>query len=71
MLKTRKRKHSDTLLHIQHEGYTAVQAANYHVSVYENGSMVMHSSCERKLSEDELREHIDFVCGIRERDAEK
>lgn len=69
MLKTKKKKHSDTLLHIQHAGYTAVQAANYHVTVYDNGRMVMLSSCGRKLSEDELREHIDFVRAIRVRSA--
>ncbi len=69
ILKMRKRKHSDTLAYIEHAGYTAVQAANFHVTVYDNGRMVMHSSCGKKLSEDELREHIDFVRGIRVRSA--
>jgi hypothetical protein len=66
----RKRKHSDTLTHIQHAGYTAVQAANYHVTIYEGGRLVMHSSGSRKLSADELREHIDFVRGMRVRAAD-
>lgn len=53
---------------VEFEGYKAVQATNNHISVYDaDGHMVMHSSCNRKYTEDELKTHIEFVKGIRDR----
>jgi hypothetical protein len=52
---------------VEHEGYKAVQETNNHISVYdEDGKIVMHSSCNRKFTETELKTHIEFVKGIRE-----
>lgn len=61
----KKKKHPETLSYIEHAGYTAVQASNYHVTVYKDGRTVMHSSGTRKLTEDELRDHVDFIRGMR------
>ena len=47
------------------DGYTAVQSTNNHIIVYKDDQMVMHSSCDVKKTEDELREHIEFVKGLR------
>ena len=53
---------------VEHEGYTAVQATNNHITVCDaDGHMVMHSSCNVKKTEDELREHIMFVKSIRDK----
>ena len=60
-----KKKKAETLSHIEHEGYTVVQASNFHISVYKDGRMILHSSCKRKMSEDELKDHVDFVRKIR------
>jgi hypothetical protein len=59
----KKDKH---LTQVEYEGYTAIQAKNHHIMVYKNGRIVMHSSCNVKKTEDELREHIEFVKGIRD-----
>ena len=54
------------LIKVEYEGYTAIQAANHHIMVYKNDRIVMHSSCNVKKTEDELREHIRFVRSIRD-----
>ena len=40
--------------------YLVVQATNNHVHIYKDGNMVFHSQCDKKFTEDELREHVDF-----------
>lgn len=43
---------------IEEGEYTVVQSTNNHIQVYKEGRMVMHSSCTKKKSEQELREMI-------------
>lgn len=63
--KWRRGRRKPTL--VEHEGYKALQDTNNHISVYdEDGKIVMHSSCNRKFTENELKTHIEFVKGIRE-----
>jgi hypothetical protein len=40
--------------------YTVFQNTNNHISIYKDGRMVMHSACSRKLTEDELKEEVNF-----------
>ena len=40
--------------------YTVVQASNNHISITKDGRMVYHASCTKKLSEEELKEHVKF-----------
>lgn len=40
--------------------YLVVQATNNHVHIYKDGHMVFHSQCAKKMTEDELREQVDF-----------
>ena len=40
---------------VEHLGYIVRQADNHHVTIYENGAMVMHAQCEKRLSDKELR----------------
>ena len=53
------------LTQVEYDGYKAIQATNHHIMVYKDGRIVMHSSCDVKKTEDELREHIEFVKGLR------
>ena len=64
MLKTKKKKRSDTLLHIQHGGYIVVQDKDYNVIVSKNGRPILPSSFHKRLTDEELRDHVDFVRGI-------
>lgn len=43
--------------------YTAIQATNNHISVYEKGNLVSHISCNRKLTEEELTEVLFRIVG--------
>lgn len=41
--------------------YTIVQTTNKHIHIYKGERMVMHSSCTKKKTEDELRQMVaDF-----------
>ena len=50
---------------VEHGEYTIVQCTNNHIQVYRDGRMVMHSSCTSKLTEEELKQHVDFVRSLR------
>ena len=59
-------KHKPTV--VTHMGYRAVQSTNNHITVYdEDGDVVIYSSCTKKYTDDELKSHIEFVKGIRDR----
>lgn len=46
---------------VEHKGYTAVQSPrNHHVMIGKDGKMVYHAQCECPLTEDELRELVDY-----------
>lgn len=45
---------------IEHLGYTISQARNNHVMICKDDEMVMHISCCKELTEDELKEKLDF-----------
>lgn len=52
----------DHSVQIERDGYTIIQASNYHVHVYDaDGRMISHASCTRKFTEDELIQHLEFV----------
>lgn len=40
--------------------YTVVQASNNHISITKDDRMVYHASCTKKLSEEELKEHVKY-----------
>lgn len=40
--------------------YTVVQSTNNHVHIYKDGSLVMHSQCTVKKTEEELRKQVEF-----------
>lgn len=40
--------------------YTVVQATNNHIHIYKNEKKVLHSQCNKKMTEDELLKQIDF-----------
>lgn len=40
--------------------YTVVQATNNHVHIYQNGQMVLHAACDRKMTEEDLLHEIDL-----------
>lgn len=45
---------------IKHGEYTAAQASNNHLYIYKDGRLVLHAQFSKKMSEEELREKIDF-----------
>lgn len=45
---------------IEHKGYVVLQDAyNHHVMILKDKKMVMHSQCDSKKNDDELREMVD------------
>lgn len=44
---------------IQHKGYEVTQASNNHLWITKDGKTVMHSQCNKPLSEDGLKEAVD------------
>lgn len=45
---------------IEYLGYTISQASNNHIMICKDNEMVMHISCSKELTEDELKEKLDF-----------
>ena len=56
-------KHKPTV--VEHNGYTIIQCTNNHIQIYKDGRIVMHASCTKKMTEDELREQVAFLEDIR------
>lgn len=51
---------------IERDGYTIVQAHNCHIHVYDaDGRFVSHASCTKKMTEDELIKHLEFIISLR------
>lgn len=50
---------------IEHNGYTIVQCTNNHIQIYKDGRIVMHASCTKKMTEEELRGQVAFLEMIR------
>lgn len=60
----KKPKGSEYLSYIQHGGYIVIQDTDYNVIVSKNGRPILLSSFHRRLTDDELRDHVDLVRGI-------
>lgn len=41
-------------------GYIISQTENNHIAIYKDNQMLMHVSCSKELTEDELKEKLDF-----------
>ena len=55
-------KEFNQTVQIERDGYTIVQASNCHIHVYNaDGKMIYHASCTKKMTEDELIHHLEFV----------
>ena len=61
-----KKKGYEYLSYIQHGGYIVIQDTDYNVIVYKDGRPVLLSSFHKRLTEDELRDHVDLVRRIGE-----
>ena len=67
--KWREGKHKETVVEVGE--YIVVQGTGNDVYVYKGGEWVLHASCTKKLSEEELRkfvEHYDKLKGVVEDD---
>ena len=56
-------KHKETIVTVGE--YTVVQATNNHIHIYKGERMVLHASCTKKKTEDELKEmvsHYEDIC---------
>lgn len=62
----KKKKGSEYLSYIQHGGYIVIQDTDYNVIVSKDGRPVLLSSFRKRLTEDELRDHVDLVRRIGE-----
>lgn len=51
----------EALTVVEHNGYTIIQCTNHHIQIYKDGRIVMHSSCTKKLTEDELKDQVSFL----------
>lgn len=69
MKKVKKRKCGDGTLEpkvLHHNGYKIIQCTNNHIQIYKDDRIVYHASCNKKMTEDELKEQVDFLKAIRE-----
>ena len=60
----KKPKGAEYLSYIQHGGYIVMQDTDYNVIVSKDGRPVLLSSFHKRMTEEELRDHVDFVRGI-------
>lgn len=56
-------KHQPTV--VEHHGYTMIQCTNNHLQLYKDGRIVMHASCKKKMTVDELKEQVEFFEQVR------
>lgn len=40
--------------------YEVVQETNNHISIYKDGQFVYHASCSKEMTEEELKQQVDF-----------
>lgn len=45
---------------LTYKGYVVSQSSNNHVMIFKNKEMVFHSSCNKKLTEEQLKKTVDF-----------
>ena len=45
---------------IKYKGYTVSQANNNHIMICKDDKMLMHISCSNELTENELKEKLNF-----------
>lgn len=50
---------------VEHNGYTIIQCTNNHIQIYKDGRIVMHASCTKKMTEEELKEQVAFLEDLR------
>lgn len=50
---------------IEHEGYTIIQETNNHIQIYKDNHLVMHASCTKKMTEEELKKEVEFLRNMR------
>ena len=48
----------------EYRNCTVVQNSNNHVIIFQNNEMVCHASLDKRLTDDELREQVDFYLDI-------
>ena len=56
-------KHKPTV--VEHNGYTIIQCTNNHIQIYKDGRIVMHASCTKKMTEEELKQQVAFLEDMR------
>ncbi|HIU22547.1 MAG TPA: hypothetical protein IAD49_03080 [Candidatus Fimihabitans intestinipullorum] len=49
---------------IEYRNCTVVQNSNNHVIIFQNNEIVFHASLDKGLTDDELREQVDFYLDI-------
>lgn len=49
---------------VNYKGYTISQASNNHIMIVKNNKMVFHANATKKLTEDELKQQIDWFINI-------
>ncbi len=62
----KKKKGYEYLSYIQHGGYIVIQDTAYNVIVSKDGKPILLSSFKKRLTEDELCDHVDLVRRIGE-----
>lgn len=50
---------------VEHNGYTIIQCTNNHIQIYKDGRIVMHASCTKKMTEEELKDQVKFLEDLR------
>ena len=60
----KKPQGSEYLSYIQHGGYIVIQDTDYNVIVSKDGRPVLLSSFHKRMTDEELCDHVDFVRGI-------
>lgn len=48
------------MLKIKYKGYTISQAENNHIMIAKDNQMLFHSSCTKKLTEEELEQQVNL-----------
>lgn len=49
---------------INYRGCTVSQASNNHVTICKDDEMVFHANIDKELTDDELREQVDFYLDV-------
>lgn len=52
------------MIKVKYKGYQVSQAKNNHVAIAKDNEMIFHANCRKKLSEDELKNLVDWYINI-------